>query len=478
MKFDLNNREFYWFYEIGKIPHCSKHEKNISNFIKDFAIEHSLRYKQDSMYNIIVYKPAAKGCENAAPLILQGHLDMVAAVEQGYTHDFTKEPLDLYVDEEGWLHARHTSLGADDGIGIAQMLAVLEDDSLKSPPLECIFTVCEELDMDGARKLNPEDIQADRLITLDCMDLATAELCSCGGCTSTAEFTLAMKQNADPVYTLQVSGLQGGHSGADIHRERGNAIKIIARILTEASLSGCDIRLVSIDGGDADNAIPVRTEGTFASATPMETLQEQINLTMNEIKNEFIESESNIQLSFEKTQPVQYVSANGKDLIDFLYLMPNGFQHRSMKIPGLTYTSLNIGIIRTEGSAIKMEILLRSVYLSAMADLNRQLSLLAEKTGITFKPGYSFSGWNYNPVSPLREKYRIACSMHGKTLQEKAEHGGLEAGIFSGLHPGIDIVTVGAECTGYHTPREKLNLASYHQCYCILRTLLELCTND
>lgn len=478
MEFDLSNREFYWFNEICKIPHPSRYEKGVSDFVKKFAEEHGLQYKQDDMYNIIVYKPASPGCEKAAPLILQGHMDMVPAVEKGYSHDFTKEPLDLYVDEEGWLHARHTTLGADDGIGPAQMLAILEDNTLKIPPLECLFTVGEELGLDGARNLKPEDIGADRLITLDCMDEACADLCSAGGCTSIGEYALQMEENTAPCYELKIADLVGGHSGADIHLERGNAIRITARILEEAMLNDCEVKLVSIAGGEADNAIPVRCETVFVSGTDKEKLYASFEKTKAEILDELRESEPHAVITLEETGIKDKAAVNTAGLVEYMYLIPNGFRHRSMEIEGLTYTSLNLGTVRMEGDTVIMEDLLRSMYISAMDDMNRHLALIAKKTGVVYKQGVTYSGWKFKEVSPLREHFKVACAVHGDELRMKAEHGGLEAGIFCGLRPGLDIVTVGADCTGYHTPKEKLNLASFHKCYQIVRTLVELCAED
>ncbi|HAE17393.1 MAG TPA: aminoacyl-histidine dipeptidase, partial [Erysipelotrichaceae bacterium] len=213
MEFDLNKRHCYWFDALAQIPRGSGNEKAASDFIVQFAKDHGLTYKQDHVWNVIVDKPASPGNEDAQPLIMQAHLDVVCEKNKDVEHDFTKDPLDLYVDEEGWLHARGTTLGCDDGFGVSYMLAVLEDETLPHPPLSCMFTTMEEIGLLGARELKKEDIHGKRLINLDSGGETKTSVSSAGGCTAVITRTLECEDNADPTYMLGVRGLLGGHSG-------------------------------------------------------------------------------------------------------------------------------------------------------------------------------------------------------------------------------------------------------------------------
>ena len=212
-EFDLSRPQNFWFNEIAKIPHPSYHEKKISDFIVQFAKDRGLNWKQDHVWNVIVEKPASPGYEEAAPLILQAHIDMVPAKADGVVHDFENDPLDLYVDEEGWLHARGTTLGGDDGHGVAYMLAILDDDTLPHPPLQCFFTTMEEVGLKGSMELKPEDVKADRMINLDGGGETSTGVSAAGGCTVYIHKDIEWVDNEKPTYNLNIDGLTGGHSG-------------------------------------------------------------------------------------------------------------------------------------------------------------------------------------------------------------------------------------------------------------------------
>lgn len=477
--FHPSNRIEYWFQEISKIPRPSQQEKQISDFIVQFAEKHHLKYKQDEVWNVIVEKPASEGFEDKTPLILQAHMDMVPDQKPGYVHDWSKDPVFLK-EEDGFLMAEGTTLGADDGIGVAWMLAILEDDSLIHPPLECIFTVMEEIGLNGARALKADAIRADRLISLDSMNENACDLCSAGGCYAKAEKQLVMQKNADNTYRLEITGLFGGHSGTDIHKERGNAIKIITRILQEIRMQGIDINLVSLNGGTKENAIMWNANAVFVSSQTEDILLKEIQNSFSAIHTELMESDPGVSFVFSSVEQAKQCAdqKSTKELLDFLYLIPDGFQHRSIAIEGLTVTSTNLGVISTKDNTVTMNILMRSTMDSAVEHLCNRMNVLAQMTGTVFTRDEFFRGWNYDPDSVLRKQFSEVLDEEGTELKMNAEHGGLEVGIFAGLHPGLDIITLGANCTGYHTFEEKLDLKSFEHSYYVLRKLITKCANE
>ena len=325
MEFDLNKRHCYWFDALAQIPRGSGNEKAASDFIVQFAKDHGLTYKQDHVWNVIVDKPASPGYEDAQPLIMQAHLDVVCEKNKDVEHDFTKDPLDLYVDEEGWLHAKGTTLGCDDGFGVSYMLAVLEDETLPHPPLSCMFTTMEEIGLLGARELKKEDIHGKRLINLDSGGETKTSVSSAGGCTAVITRTLECEDNADPTYMLGVRGLLGGHSGGLIHLERGNSNMLAARILKELQLAGMDVRLVSFNGSLKFNAIPREADVYFTSAAPKEELEAQIRKSEKNILSELEFSDAGFKVLFETadTADTRYIESLSNELIDFLFLVIN-----------------------------------------------------------------------------------------------------------------------------------------------------------
>ena len=299
---NYSGRPIYWFRKISEIPRPSYHEKAISDFIVKFAEEHGLKAEQDEVWNVIVEKPASSGYEHAPALILQGHMDMVPQKRPGSHHDFLKDPIRLK-EENGLLKAEDTTLGADDGLGVAWMLAVLEDDSLIHPKLECMFTVQEEVGLGGAMHLKPEAIRADRLLSLDCCAEGITDLCCAGGQYAYMDAKLNRTVNDSPVYEIQISGLKGGHSGADVHRERGNAICIAARIAEEMIRNGIQVRAVSMNCDEKANAIPRSCSFRFASASEEKRIMESIHTSTEKISEELHSSDPGFACTVIHTDP-------------------------------------------------------------------------------------------------------------------------------------------------------------------------------
>ena len=476
MEFDLSKKHCYYFNEISAIPRGSRNEKAVSDYVCEFAKAHGLAYKQDEVWNVIVDKPATPGYEDAEPVILQGHMDIVCEKETGCTHDWEKDPLDLYVNEEGWLTARGTTLGADDGYGVAYMLAVLDDDSFEHPAISCLFTTMEEIGLLGAMNLKKEDLHGKRLVNLDGGGEVVSCVSSAGGARAVVSCPTEFEANTKPAYKLTVDGLTGGHSGGMIHKEKGNANIIAARILREMQRAGIDVCISDFNGGSKFNAIPHLAEAVFVSDTDEAEIKAAAEKSTADIAAELEFSDKGIFTTVEKAEADRKMSQKASDnLITYLFLMPDGFQHRSMAIEGLTTSSLNCGVVRTNEDAVVMDDLIRSALASHTDILIEQLEELGKLTGASVEVHDRFAGWSYEEKSDLREKLKAVVSAHGKTLETHATHGGLECGVFKGLVPEMDIVTYGPVAEGAHTPEEKLDLESFDRAYTVLVDLLKAC---
>ena len=476
MDFELTNAPRRFFYELTRIPHGSYNEKAVSDWLVHFAEERGLEHVQDDMWNVVIYKPGSAGCENSAPLLLQAHMDMVCEANKGTEHDFEHDPLELEV-VDGWLTAKGTTLGADDGTGVAYMLSILDDPDLPHPPLECCFTVQEEIGLCGALHLKADYFRAKRMVCLDGGGEVSTCTTSSGGTRVDASFSSALVPNADSCYHLFVGGLSGGHSGGEIHKEKGNSNVIEVRFLQEMRLAGIPVKVVSLSGGLKDNAIPRECDAVFASNADPDRIREVFEKTLSSVKTELEFSDAGFfaRLESADTASESFSAEDSGRLISYLYLAPNGFQHRSMAIEGLTVTSLNLGVLRTEKGTFKATHSLRSAMASGIGDLVNKLSTLADFFGYSISLRSAYPGWNYSPVSEMRDKLAEALRRADDAeLQCVATHGGNECGVFNSL--GVeDIVTYGPIAQFIHTPDERLDLASFDRSYKVLTELVKEC---
>lgn len=476
MEFDLSKKHCYYFNEISKIPRGSGNEKAISDYIVKLAEEKGYHYLQDGLYNVIVNKPASQGYEDAETVILQAHMDMVCEKNSDTEHDFTKDPLDLYVDEEGWLHAKGTTLGADDGQGVAYMLAILDDPNLKHPPLQCCFTVMEEIGLLGAIALKKEYFHARRYINLDSGGETLTCVSSSGGARITLKKSLTYETNDKAAYCLQISGLKGGHSAGCIHLERGNAILLGARIMKQLQDHFPDLCLSDLHGGMKFNAIPREASFSFCCNADKDQLQGIIDNCAKEIGEELQYSDAGFTVSFSETTQTEAIDyEQSHQIIDFLNIIPNGLQHHSMAIEGLSVASLNAGVLHIEDKTLYLDDLIRSALASHGDQMIRQFEILCPLFAFTYTINDRYYGWDYSKDSKLREILAQVLLEKGFHLQEKATHGGLECGIFKNLLPDLDIITYGPVSYGEHTPDEKLDLASFDRAYANLLEVLERC---
>ncbi len=470
MEFEMNTRPRFFFGECCRIPHGSRNEKQLSDYVVEFAKEHGLECKQDEMYNVMVYKKASPGYEDAPAIAIQAHLDMVCEKNKDSDHDFEKDPLKLYV-EDGILRAEGTTLGADDCTGVAYMLSILEDDTLEHPALECIFTVQEEIGLFGAIGLKKEDITPRRLISLDGGGETVTMLSSAGGCECFITKDITWVDNSDPTYQVSIRGLAGGHSGGEIHKEKGNANQLAIRAVKEAAIRGVDVSIVYYEGGLKDNAIPREADVIFSSPTPIEEIEASIAQSVKDIKTELEFSDAGFELIFEQvdTATKKADKATSDAIMNYVFLMPNGFQHRSMAIEGLTLTSLNLGIVRTTDTKLEITVSCRSALESGITNLVNILTSLANVLGFELSSGAYYPGWNYKEVSPMRDYYaEVVKELYGQELKMVAGHGGTECGVFAKMYEDMDIISMGPIAAHVHTPDEELNLESFDRTYKLL----------
>lgn len=476
MNFDLNKRYCHFFREISDIPRGSRNEKAISDYVCRFAESLGLPWKQDEVFNVIVDKPASAGYENSRPLILQAHMDMVCEKNSDADHDFKKDPIELYV-EDGWLRARGTTLGADDGVGVAYMLAILESSSIAHPPLECIFTVQEEIGLRGALHLKPDDLHGHRYISLDGGGVCVTDTSCAGAITARIDQPVSRIPCNMQEYELIVKGLKGGHSGNLIHTERGNANVIAGRILKEAQLAGVSLTLTDLRGGQKENAIPREAVFRFVSDTDPSLISRSVETTSKNLANELAFSDKDITIVLQKTGIASecFEQSLSDRLIDYLFLMPNGMIHRSMAIKDLPTASLNLGVIYVEDSTVTFLIMVRAADDSARHDICNKLHVLAQLLNLEHVIPQGYPGWTYTPNSELRTIMKNVVERHGMTYKEIATHGGLECGVIKGLDPAMDIITFGAVTEDIHSPNERLNLKSFDDGWDVLCDILKAC---
>lgn len=347
-----------YFEEISKIPHGSYNEQQLSNYIVNIAKELGYKYIQDEMGNVIVYKPASSGYENHATIILQAHIDMVCEKNIDCNHNFETDSLSLQV-EDGWVKAKGTTLGADDGYGVAYMLALLTEKDIAHPALECVFTVQEEVGLFGAINLKKEYFSGKKFINLDNGSESNTYVSCAGALISTFTKSITYEKNSLPTYKIEVKGLSGGHSGGQIHLEKGNSIKIVTRILYHLN-KNFGINLVNIDGGSKMNAIPREAFATFSCAENFETIDELVKNIEKEVKKELEFSDNGVYISLLKSNSEKIITKKESDeIINMLYLIPSGLQHRSLAFENLTTASQNLGVITTKENKIKFTVSLR-----------------------------------------------------------------------------------------------------------------------
>uniref|UniRef100_UPI004056413B aminoacyl-histidine dipeptidase n=1 Tax=Acetatifactor sp. TaxID=1872090 RepID=UPI004056413B len=467
---------FYYFEEITKIPHGSGNVEQISNYLVDFAKERNLFYIQDEIKNVIIVKEATPGYEKEPAVILQGHMDMVAVKKPDCDIDMKTEGLRVAVDGDK-IYAEGTSLGGDDGIAVAYALAILDSDDLKHPRLEVVITVDEETGMDGAREIDLSMLQSHRMLNLDSEDEGIF-LTSCAG-GAKVDCKLALQQLAmeGVTYELTVGGLSGGHSGVEIHKERGNSNCLLGRILWNLAKE-MKVGLISVKGGLADNAIPRETKALLVvNAADCVALEEIANATAAKIAEELATKDPDFKLQIKQGEKGTFECATAEDTAKaaaLLIALPNGVQGMSADMPGLVETSLNMGILKYTEGQLQASFAVRSSVESAKEALIQRMEAVVKLAGGTITVAGDYPGWKYRVDSPLRDKMvALYDTMYGVKPKVEAIHAGLECGLLGSKIADLDCVSFGPQMSDIHTTEETLSIASTARVWEYLVRLLE-----
>lgn len=457
-----------YFYQITQIPRPSHQEEKIQQYILDEAARLGLPAERDARGNIRVCKAGSAGRENEPGVILQAHLDMVAQKNSDTVHDFSKDPIRTVVKGD-WVHADGTTLGADNGIGVAMILAVLADPNLSHPPLEGLFTASEEVGLEGALAVQPGWLHGDILLNLDYEE--EGELCiGCAGAVN-GDYTLPLQYEAldGQGYQLRVRGLKGGHSGVEIHLQRGNAIKILARALqTLHEDKDYALKLAGITAGDLRNAIPREADAVVAlSGSQLAAAQQTLHELTAQIRAELPAEDQGLQISLEAGEAISRVldEHSATRVIAVLRNLHNGVDRMSVDIPGLVETSNNVAVVRTDDN-LRVRCMLRSSVDSSRDDLAARMEALLDLAGGSAAYTGAYSGWKPQPHAELVEKLAaLGEKIYGKTPPVKAIHAGLECGILYTHYPHWQMAAFGPTIVSPHSPDEKVNIASVARSY-------------
>lgn len=453
---------FRFFEEICAIPHGSGNVDRLSDYLVSFAEERGLFCRQDEMKNVIISKDATPGYEKQVGIILQGHMDMVAVKKPDCGIDMKTEGLKPAVDGD-YIYAENTSLGGDDGIAIAYALAILDDDSIPHPHLDVVITVDEEVGMDGAKALDLSDVKGTRLLNLDSEDEGYF-LAGCAGGASVKHFLpVAWEKRTGTLYICKICGLSGGHSGGEIHKERGNANGLTGRLL-EAISAVTDIGICGLEGGLADNAIPRETTLRFVVSEKEEELTDAVKHLESVLKSELSTKDPDVKivLTKEETAEVSCLDRASCDRVkNLLLLMPNGVQAMSADMYGLVQTSLNNGIMKLEEENLTVVTSVRSSVASEKDALITKISTLTGLLGGHVEVTGDYPGWTYRKESPFRDLCtRVYEEMYGKKPKIQAIHAGVECGILLEKRPDLDCISLGPDMKDIHTTEEKLSISS------------------
>lgn len=465
------------FADICSIPHPSYHEEALAAHIVAWAKEKGIHVERDEVGNVLLRKPASRGMENRKPVVLQAHLDMVPQKNNDTVHDFTKDPIQPYIDGD-WVKARGTTLGADNGIGMASALAVLADDSVSHGPIEVLLTMTEEAGMEGAFGLKAGWLQADILINTDSEEEGEIYM----GCAGGIDFitTLPLQREAVPashdIVKLTIKGLKGGHSGGDIHLGLGNANKLMARFLA-GHATELGLRVLDLNGGTLRNAIP--REATAVLAVPsanlaqLKTLAETF-LSILKIELAAVEKKLNILVESAQSDSQALTADSQQRFIALLNGTPNGVVRMSDEVKGVVETSLNVGVVTTDAKEAQIICLIRSLIDSGKDSVVSQLTSLGELAGAHVEAKGSYPGWKPDANSPVmhlvRETYQ---KLFDTTPNIMVIHAGLECGLFKKPYPEMDMVSIGPTITGPHSPDEQVHIASVGQYWQLLTALLK-----
>jgi len=468
---------FTHFESLTRIPRGSGNEKEVSDFLVKFAEELGLEVIQEECLNVIINKPGTKGYENAPRVILQGHMDIVCAKREDLEFDFTKDPIPVVLDGD-MIRTKGTTLGADNGIAVAMAMAILESKDLPHPPLTALFTVAEETGMDGVLGLSSENISGDILINIDSEEEGTALASCAGGVNVLVNLPIKWQDTDDNkvAYKVSIKGLLGGHSGMEINKNRGNAIKLLGRLLSFIS-NDMDVDISHVSGGEKMNAIAKMAHSVIMIDKANEDrLKDTVNNCEAIFLNEFKTSDPDIKLYIEAVQKPYRVFSEGtkQSLISILRLIPNGVQTMSADIEGLVESSNNIGVLTTKDDEIIFSSAVRSSVKTLKEEINGRIKAICDLTGADMNLTGDYPEWEYKVDSPIRDLMKkVYKDMYGEEIKVDAIHAGLECGLLKEKVGDIDMISIGPNLYDVHTPNEHLSIPSTRRVFEFLCEVLK-----
>ena len=452
-----------WFDQICAIPHPSHHEDTLANFIVNWAKEKHFFAERDEAGNVLIRKPATVGMENRTPVVLQAHLDMVPQANEGNPHDFTKDPIRPYIDGD-WVKAKGTTLGSDNGIGLASTLAVLESDNITHPPLEVLLTMTEETGMDGALHLRRNWLQSDILINTDTEEIGEIYIGCAGGINANLSIPIQWENNTfEQSIQLTLKGLRGGHSGCDIHTGRANAIKVMARVLAKLAQNTSSFQLAEIRGGSIRNAIPREAVAILVFNGEPHAFESEVEKLNILLKEELFIAEPNLKLFLESSEKPQsiFTLESTEKVIHLLNALPNGVIRNSDVIKNVVESSLSIGVLKTEDHSVKGTILVRSLIESGKDYVTELLTSVANLAGAKTEFSAPYPGWKpVNDSSILNLTQKHYAEVLGKQPDIKVIHAGLECGLLKEHYPNIEMISLGPTIRNAHSPDEKVQIST------------------
>lgn len=467
------------FETLTQIPRCSKHEEKVRAHVLALAKKIGLEAQEDGAGNVVVYKEGSPGYEKGEPTVLQGHLDMVCEKNRDVDLDFSKDPLKLRIEGE-WVKATGTTLGADNGIGVAAALALMEARDIPHGPLEFLFTIDEETGLTGASQLEASLLKGRRMLNLDTEEDGALYI-GCAGGIDTVITLPVEREGAYPEYLqgfeVAVTGLRGGHSGVDIHEQRGNAHVLLARVL-EGLNQAVSLYFVEAHGGSKRNAIPRESFATLLlDPQELPKVKELLESFQKTFREELELVDPQVTLTIQEKEMIPFPPVAGKDkerILQLFMAMPHGVYAMSLAVPGLVETSTNFAIIQTTQDALRIDTSQRSSVESQKTYMAKKVAALARGLGAKVEHGSSYPGWTPNPASPLlkvcKEVYQ---ELYGKEPEVKAIHAGLECGIIGERVPGMDMVSLGPQIENAHSPDEKVHIPSVKKFWEYLLAILE-----
>ncbi len=476
------SKVFNFFEEIAAIPHGSKNTKLISDYVVSVAKRHNLKYIQDDSNNVVVYKEACfigtdvSDANDMDTVILQGHLDMVCEKTDDSDFDFSCEGLRLNV-EDGFLKAEGTTLGGDDGIAVAYMLALMDSDDIPHPPLELVFTVDEEIGMLGAQAFDMSTLRGKMLLNIDSEDEGHLLVSCAGGATATLHFPILRRGAQGDKYRIVVSGLKGGHSGVEIDKGRANADIVLGKLLQSIFFVDDTMRVITVRGGLKDNAIPVKAEAFIVSKNETE-VKNEVSRFLEEYRESYKDADPDLSITIEKVNVNSDVypldEAANLSFVMAYGSLPNGVIKMSEDIEGLVQTSLNLGIMDTFSEEITLSFSVRSSVNKEKEALIDELAAIVQSAGGTMTVEGEYPAWEYKEESKLRD---VMTAKYEEMFQEKmvveAIHAGVECGLFVDSIEGLDAVSFGPNIYDIHTPKERLDIASTERTWNFILAVLK-----